>query len=361
MENKLIQKAGENSNLIQVKNLNIGLTQEEVKKYIAKENEIIIAKCNIMARDVAMERLNNYTKTLLPKLVKNEILSAFSEPDFQFAYKSSQKTAMCTERKADYEMLSELLIHKFNNKDNYTVSATVEKAIDEVNHISKDSLMILTVLFSLRAYSPNSEIASKGIDALEELYKKLLNNFELPETTEWIDNLEVINAIRVNTFTTSKKLDDYFCEKFVDYTKRGIKKDSQNYIEIVEKLKNSGIPLDILIDNEIDKEYVRLSILRKEQINDVIIEMNIGSEITIKYLTMEQRDTLFNIFDSYDNETVETKNTFKNMMYSKENFKKLIDWWNNNMINISIDLTSIGRVLAYTNAKRIDNTLPEMK
>ena len=361
MANKLSQKAGENSQQYQIENYNIGMSQEEIMNYISKENELVIANCNIIARDVALERLNQYTETLLPKLVRAEILSAFSEPSFQFAYKASEKTAVCTDRKADYEMLSELLIHKFENKLDFTVSASIEKAIQEVNNISEEALMTLTVLYSIITYVPKSSIASEGMTALEVLYEKLLKNFTLPQTRDWVDNLDVVNAIRVTNIAKSKKMEDYFCEKFQDYTKRGIKKDSEKYAEIIEKIKAVKLPLGLLIINELDPEYVRLCILRKEEIEDLRIIINDGPNKKEIELSNDQKELVNYIFDSYDGTTEVTKSKFKEMMYSKPNFNTIIKWWDKVMTEFSINITPIGNVLACTNARRIDSTLPPLK
>ena len=43
------------------------------------------------------------------------------------------------------------------------------------------------------------------------------------------------------------------------------------------------------------------------------------------------------------------------------NIKILIEWWNSTMIDISFKITAVGRVLACTNARRIDSTLPQIK
>lgn len=361
MTSKKSQKAGINSQQYQIENYNVGMSQEEIMNYISKENELIIANCNIIARDVATERLNQYTETLLPKLVKAEILSAFSEPSFQFAYKSSEKTAVCTDRKADYEMLSELLIHKFENKLDFTISASIEKAIQEVNNISEEALMTLTVLYSITTYVPKSSIASVGISALELLYEKLLNGFTLPYTRDWVDNLDVVNAIRVTTIAQSKKLEDYFCEKFQDYTKRGIKKDSEKYAEIIEKIQAVKLPSGLLIVNELDDDYVRLCILRKEEIDDLRIIINDGSSKKEFELNNEQKGLVNYIFDSYDDTTESTKNKFKEIMYDKPNLNSIIQWWDKVIIPFSITVTPIGNVLACTNARRIDSTLPPLK
>lgn len=49
----------------------------------------------------------------MPKIVQIDgALEKFAEPSFQFLLTEAHKTAASTERKADYELLSELLVHR---------------------------------------------------------------------------------------------------------------------------------------------------------------------------------------------------------------------------------------------------------
>lgn len=76
-KSKNTQKAGDNSNQFQIATINVGLTQEEVRKIIKKENELLLIEYKIIALEVAQKRLDDYTDVLIPKLVKAELLTAF--------------------------------------------------------------------------------------------------------------------------------------------------------------------------------------------------------------------------------------------------------------------------------------------
>lgn len=43
---------------------------------------------------------------------------------------------------------------------------------------------------------------------------------------------------------------------------------------------------------------------------------------------------------------------------SRQNLKKLREWWEN--ISVSLQLTSVGKVLAHSNAQRCDKNLPSL-
>ena len=360
IKSKKTQKAGNNVNQYQIETINVNVTPEDVRDMIKRENELLLANSRIVALETAQKRLDNYTDVLIPKLVKAEVLSAFNEPEIQMLYKKTEGTAICTERKADYEMLSELLIHKINKKEDYLVSASIEKAISEVNNISVDALMTLTLIFSIVTYIPASGKTKAGLKALDDLYAHLLEYFELPNDNDWKDNLEIVNAIKTFNIGNSKKLDDYFYERFEGYSSMGLKIGSEQYNEAIEKILSVNLPQNILVKNDIDDEYVRIEILHKSNIDDLSLTININGVSYTKPLTEEQKSVLKEIYDNYEVKNNDTKEKFVSILNEFDNIKKIIEWWNKNIVNYSFEITPIGKVLACTNAVRIDSSLPNI-
>ena len=54
----------------------------------------------------------------------------------------------------------------------------------------------------------------------------------------------------------------------------------------------------------------------------------------------------------------ENVNKFMEEWNKRTNLKILREWWDN--INVSIELTSVGKVLAHANAQRCDKRLPPL-
>ena len=360
-ENKMIQKSGDNSNQYQIKKVEINnvFSIEEWKSLLDEENKLAIANSQLVAESIANERLKEYGNVLLPKLVKAELLSCFTDPAIQFLFRETQKTAICSDRECDYEMLSEMLIHKIENKSNRTISASIEKAINEVNNISEDSLMMLTILYAIITYTPNSQNMKRGLNVLDELYGKLLNDFAIPNDFDWLDNLEVTNSIRIGNIGGTKKLDDFFSERLGIYTVKGINKNSENYNKAVEILNKNGLTVDNLVDNELDNNYCKLPLNGEKDIDNAFVDGLINGVQSRIELTTKQKDALKEIYKLYENGNMNLK--FKEELMKYPNIKILIEWWNSTMIDISFKITAVGRVLACTNARRIDSTLPQIK
>lgn len=357
-ENSQKQKAGSNSLQLQIGKMEIGVTEERVRAIINEENQRIINESKIVASEIANDRLNKYADVFLPKLIKAEMLDAFSEPSVQMLYRKSEVTAMCTERKADYEMLSELLIHKIEMKDNFTISAAIEKAVSEVNNISIEALTCLTLLYALIRFTPTSGKISYGLAVLDSLYKKILNDFELPNTNDWLENLEVTNAIRLGTVGNSKKLEDYFFEQFFGYSVLGIKKDSEDYQKVLKIFYDNNLPFNLLVDNELNEEYVRLQLCTKDEIKHLFLVNEKGEKID---LSDRQLEAYENVFDMTLKNKEESKSYFIKFLYRYNEIKKVIEWWDKYIVQNSFTVTTIGKVLAHTNAKRIDYTIPDIK
>ena len=352
------QVARDNAMQFKAETINIGLTLEEVKKIIKEENELLIANSRIVAAETAQARLNDYTDVLIPKLVKAEVIEAFEQPEFQVLYKKSETTAICTERKSDYEMLSELLIHKIEKKGDYVISAAIEKAIAEINNISEEALMSLTLIFAVINYIPSCMEIKKGLDVLNKLYGNILEKFQLPTTNDWKENLELVNAIKTYNFGGTKRLEDYLYDILDGYSSLGLKIDSEKYNDALAKLESNGLPTNILTKNYLNNEYAVLAVANRDNIENLaLISATNGN--TIK-LNAKQKEIIYNIYDSYEPKLSSNKDKFIETLNNYENIRILNDWWNSQVVGSSFQLTAIGRVLACVNVVRIDNSLPNI-
>lgn len=353
------QKAGNNSTQVQTNLIKIGIDEKRVREIIKEENQNALKQMSIIAKKTAIKRFDNYTNILVPKLVKAELLESFSDPSIQILFKQSEKTAACTERQKDYELLSELLIHRINKNENYTTSAAIAKAIDEVNNISDEALLGLTIIFSILTYTPTTGNVETGLATLDNLYGKILKNSNLPNNIDWIDNLEIVRAIRISTNSKFKRLEDYYFDTFKGYSSIGIKKNSLNYDKAQKILRENNMPVSILVDNIFNDNYVRISIFDLNSFDDLSLVSKEGSDGLSKKLTETQKKALKNIVDLYEKGSI-NKNKFIKLLKTYKNIDLLLEWWDTNLTKLHFSITAIGKVIAHTNAKSIDNTLPDL-
>lgn len=346
----------------QVNIISNGVTEKQLKEKIHNEIELELSRQQIIAEDKARERLQQFSEILLPKLVKSEMLDVFSNPAIQMFFRQEQKTAICSEREIDYSILSELLVYRVNNNNNINKNASVTKAVEVIDKISDDSLLAITVIYCI-TFIPTIGDINQGINILNNIFKSILNNSELPYNNEWLDNAEILGIMRINTFSQMKKFEDIYFDNLRGYFSKGIQKNSEHYRDTLNKLKENNIPIDILVEHELNQEHVRLNISNKEQIDNIKMLKIVGNNsITFVNYSDKQKEVIRGIFRSYENDRSYDEKIKREFVKKVENcpeLNKIMNWWNSN-VSPAIELNSIGRVIAHTNAKRLYNLIPDM-
>ena len=238
-------------------------------------------------------------------------------------------------------MLSELLACHVLKGEDKKIDAGISHAIKIVDEIDNDALCALTIVCAFQFYFPVSSITKEGLDTMNNLFSKLMYQ-KLPSGMNWMDHLDILGALRMSSLPL-KKSEPFLVSKFQEYSCAGIKKDSDELKRANEILAMNKISSSIIIDNECLDGYVRLNI---SDINDV---------------KPQYKESILQVRNLYtkDKTIITTaSNNFINMWDSYENLKLTRDWWDT--IPYGFNVSYMGRVLAQTNAKRIDPTLPDL-
>ena len=363
---KQVQKSCSNSKQIIGENITFyeGITEEKAREICTEVANKAIDEFSVIANNRANEKIQNFGNELISRIEKTETgLEIFSDPAFQVLLKRAQITAACSEREDDYKILSELLVHREKNKTNIKKKASIMKAVEIIDQIDDDSLCGLTVFHLLETIVPNTGDIKKGLEILSVIYEKLPLN-DLPKDDLWIDNLAVLGAITTKQFSRLKEFDEVFFNKLPGYVCAGIKADGEEYQQIIKQAQDCGFDASIFfVKNELVNGYVRLDIKEIEDIDSFeMVKVNVQTGVkSIIQLTKEQKDCLYSAYNLYDKDKEilsEAKRNFSNLINQYSSLQTIKNWWNS--INGSISITSVGRVIAHTYAKSIDNTLPDL-
>lgn len=367
MADKQIQKAGDNAQQLQADSMivNIGIDEKRAREIYHEMNLQVIRDYSQEALAIANSRVTEFENQLLPKMEAVEgALEAFADPSFQLLLVEAQKTAASTERPADYDLLSELLIHRFQKGENRIARAGISRAVEIVDKISDEALLGLTVFHSASYFFPVSGDIHQGLDVLNDLFGKLFYN-KLPTGNEWLDHLDILDAIRINSFGNLKKIQQYYPEMLVGYIEVGIEKMSENHHKAIELLSSNNLPQNILVDHALNINFSRMNLSSKKQIDSLTLQHQIqisGNSVFVPIpLTEEQKTALRSIYDLYKQDEAIKQENIKVLMEEwdkRHNLKTLREWWDS--ISNSIQLTSVGKVLAHSNAQRCDKTLPPL-
>jgi len=367
MTNKQNQKAGDNSQQLQADKMivNIGIDEKRARE-ISQEVFLQLKKdLTQEAFTIANSRVAEFENQLLLKMeAVDGALEAFADPSFQFLLVEAQKTAASTERPADYELLSELLIYRFQKGENRFTRAGISRAVEIVDKISDDALLGLTVFHSVSDFYPASGDIQQGLDVLDNLFGKLLYD-KLPIGDEWLDHLDILDAARINSFGVLKKIEEFYPESVAGYIEIGIEKESENYQKAIELLTANQLSQNVLVEHSLNSNFSRLNLSNREEIDFLTLQDQIPMNGNLNNITVElleeQKNALRNIYDLYkQDETCKQENikVFMQEWDKRQNLKTLREWWDS--IGTHIQLTSVGKVLAHSNAQRCDKTLPPL-
>lgn len=346
-------------------NIVINNDPNQLIEYVKKDVALMLEKQQLVSEDRAREKLEKFSDHLLPKLVRAELIDAFKDPAIQIFFREEQKTALCSDRDIDMSLLSEMLIYRINNKNNIPKKASVSKAVEIIDKVSTEALVALTIKYLNRFFPVTGNIAA-GLKVLDELYKTILDDNDLPINNEWVDNVEILGLVRVSGLTTLKRFEEILFERLNGYCLTGIQKDTQRYNEILETLEANDIPKDILVDHILNQNYVRINVVNIEQIDNIsIIKWEIigGKQVfNEQYLTQNQKQILKDIYNETSKDKSRAHHIKEQLVLKIKECTSLnivMEWWNNNL-SPAVSLNSVGNVIAHTNAKRLKDDIPDM-
>lgn len=373
MLDKQSQEAGDNATQNQTivhevtVNNTYGIEEKRAREIFAELFDVARKDFTDDAVNEAKDRIAEFENILIPKMMEvNNALSIFADPSFQLLLTEAHKTAASTERPVDYELLSELLIHRVKKGENRKTRAGISHAVKIVDEISDDALEGLTVAHAISNFLPVSGEISTGLNVLDNLFGKI-GLEKLPSGQDWLDHLDVFNAVRLSSFGDMKKINQYYSECLEGYVAVGIKRDTDEYIKAKEILESVSLSIEIcMVNHALRDGYVRLPIVQKSGIDKITLQIEIpygNGKLPpfLHALSAEQKTALKNIYELYSNdETLKNENIsrFMEEWDKRPNLVRIRNWWDN--IPESFTITLVGKVLAHVNAQRCDKNLPPL-
>ena len=364
---KQAQRAGDNSQLMQAGTINIynGIDEKRAREICAETYAVARRDFTADAYACANERVQQFEDSLLPKMQQIEgALSAFADPSFQFLLASAQRTAAATERDTDYDMLSELLVCRITKGQARKNRAGISRAVEIIDKIDDDALCALTVVHAVNKVTPLSGSCKSGLKVLADLFEKLMY-MELPLGTDWIDHLDILDTVRINSVSSFKKIADYYPERLSGYSAAGICIDSENYKNASSILSEAGLNSSFLVPNELLDGYVKLPIVGKKEIKNLTVTRNsvvngnlIHRQSRINEKEIEALEAVWNLYNTDAEVKKVAVSAFMDEWDSYPSLKKLRIGWDS--LPLAFDITHVGTVLAHTNARRCDKTIPEL-
>ena len=371
MSEKINIETGDDSTNITGKTVSItnnyfqGLTEDKVSEIIDKKLEMLNT-VNVYTQEaytLAENRIKKLEEIVIPRIAKiDKTLGVFADPSFQSVLNDAVKVAAQTDEEESYKLLSELLSYKVEKPNDKSVKMDVTYAIDVIDKITDEALQAITLFVALQTWGPASGIISQGLKIFNNLFSRLLFS-NLPATDAWIDQLDILKVIRILSFGRFPSLKELHKQLFSGYVVCGIPKDSEKLNEIYQLLDECSIPRTCLIVNELNPDYFRLPIVNLNDIKFMdYIDPNtpfIHGRISLNELQISKIKQIIGYYENDFAKLNQIYEMFNEKWNSFENLKIIGDWWSK--LPYSFGVTSIGKVLAVTNAQRIDSTLPKLE
>ena len=206
-----VQQAGDNAQQIQAETviINNGINEAQARELYSEMSKKAMKEYTAESHSLIEKRITDFANILIPRIEKIENgLEAFADPEFQVELKKAQVASACTDKEADYEMLSELLLHRIENKDNRRAKASISKAVEIVDKIEDDGLCGLTVVYLAEKISVNMGEIKKGLSILNDTFSNVINT-DLPTGISWISYLDILDVIRASDLSEFRKFEEY--------------------------------------------------------------------------------------------------------------------------------------------------------
>ena len=394
--NKSEQTAGDNSTQVQAGTVNnyynttniVGIDEERARTICKEEYAIAKANWTQEAQGIAQERVMALEDKLIPKMKQHdETLKIFGDPAFQFVLRKAQISAASSGEERDLDMLSELIVHRAEQNGKREQTLGITKAIEIIDQIPESSLIGLSTFYAIDRYKSESFDIHQGLKSLDNLYKGIINDTELPVGTQWIENLDVLSAVRMGSsgIQSFKKMEEFLSNQLACLP-MGIERNSQEYNEILLELHNVSLydPKEEIAelneDNGDNKKILKIEIpLFKEhplregflictyppeaftEGNSINIKVNLGAQELDIPLNREQFLAFKHLSEiTYkDGRNVEslTSNLIKEWN-NYETLNKVMVWWN--QLPIFFAITPIGVAIANVYIRTKYPAIPSM-
>lgn len=358
MENKtnLLIKGNENTqqNINTQINYNVvGITENDVREISYKTSSEICAQYATLSASLINSRLDSFEHLVFERLDKVEhSINSFGDPGFVWQYKQAQIQAAISGTESDYNLLCELLVRRTQKKEDKYNQTGIDGAIKIVDELSDSSLTALTILCCvIKCIRPTSFNVDEGLATIDKLYQSIIQQTPLPNGYNWMDQLDILRAIRINTLSQFPSFKEAVPQIFKNYIALGIKKGTEKYTKALDIQK--ALNINILQENQLNDNYVKLP-FQKDDISKLIIQ-----PINLALSSIDSQ--LKEIFDLYDTDTAEQEklnSLLCNKLKTYHYISLVSNWWDK--IPHACEITSVGMAIAHANAKRCYSEFPDL-
>jgi len=340
--NRQSQSSGDNSTQVQAAgDVIVGISEDRARE-IARETarQVIDVYADEGVR-LIQERITKLDDRVIATLIREGRLEVFADPGFQRSYRKAQEGAAVSDKNGDYDLLAALLSDRAARGESRPTRAGIERSIEIVDQVDAIALRGLTVFQAVQQFRPLGPHLADGLDSLELLFADIMDG-PLPTGAEWLDHLDILDAIRIDQVSSLKPFTEYYPQQMPGYLAAGRPFDESPWpIEV------DGAPLvipNLITVHELRPTHVRLAAPIEETLQNAFGITSEARDSIVK----QAREKLG--FGAIDPELVQP---FFEELRKRSSLAEIESWWG--QIPQALTVTSVGRVLARANAYRLDS------
>lgn len=359
---KQTQNAGDNAQQMQagtmvVNNYYEGISEQRAREIANEQIQYALEKYSKEAYEKGVERILKFLDRLITKITQIEnALQAFAEPAFLIFLRDAQESAASTDQEEDYDLLAELLACHIKEGKDRKQSSAIHQAVKIVSEIDNDALCGLTAAHIFINFMPGKGSCQEGLTIMNKHFCKLLYQ-DLPIDYYWLDRLDILRAVRIMPMGYTKKGVFEYYSQHTGYICVGIKENSEIHKKAIDILESARISRCLLLPNEFLDGYLRLPLNDEKSVNEGAFATEKGN---IPF-SNEHKQAFKQVLSMYAHDPHLQKQVQQSFIKKWDSFESLHRfrlWWET--IPHAFEITSVGSILAHTNAKRCDPELPDL-
>lgn len=365
-KNSQTQSAGDNSTQIQAGTIQnyyttiTGIDEARARSICKEEYAIAMQNWTSEAIAIANDRVQQLEDKVLPKLVQyDNSLKCFADPSFQITLRKAQISAASTDRVADYELLSELILHRVEQDADRGRRLGITKAMEIVDQVDDLALIGISLVHAIMNFTPLSVVLNQGLSVLNNLYGSIIADRILPEGMTCLEHLDLLSAIRLGSrgLNKFKKFEEYIPSQLSQFFVLGIPKDSDEFRDIETGFRITAIGTSCLIPHPLLPDRMILSL--PPNLDHIVINRTINGCVVKEPLNSDQKEMMRKAIDlmcGVDINNEEMKSAFW-IEWEKYPVLSLVrKWWNNLPVHFEISPVGVALSNAYIHSK--DSSVP---
>lgn len=341
------QKGGQGSKQVQIAGdyiVNVGISEERAHEISLATARRVVEEFAVESHQILEARVQELDQRVISNLSDADALDSFADPAFIRSYRKAQEGAASSERPSDYDMLAALLTDRAKNPRERPRIVGIDGAIDIVDRVDAEALRALTVCNAVAQWMPTGSFVARGLQLLESIFASLMDG-SLPDGADWLDHLDALSAVRRNTLTGMKTMEQFYGEQLIGYIAPGVAAEAVPQF-VGADLAEEPWPV-LVLQHELKEGYLRIGVTNVAELEKLL--RNAGKPDAYVQTVLSRAASEFGLGQQDDAARTELMTRIRAL----PNFGLVAEWWDRHAENGHY-ITPIGRALARANAFRLD-------